>query len=91
MLILKNGKYAIHTITNIFTGEQDISYGVAIHPINQAYVIAFAKYNEKEECAELESACNRILDIPAEDWDIFRKTAQLAINLVEVANLRADE
>ena len=47
-------------------------------------VITFIKFGE--DGAVLEDICNRILELPTEEFDNFKELAQIGINLVEKAN-----
>lgn len=47
-------------------------------------VITFIKFGE--DGAVLEDICNRILELPTEEFDNFKELARIGINLVEKAN-----
>lgn len=86
MEILRVNNYRIATISNAFTGTRPIKEGLAIEKRSDCgesyFVIAFANPG-----LGLRLVGDRILAIEDDEFKIFKTLADIAIRMVDVANL----
>lgn len=85
-----SGKYRICKIYNLFEGEREDKYGLAIEKYNSMgghwYVICFVKWDEHEGDCMIDCIGDRLLEVSPEDWGEVTSLIRTAEDRVRMAN-----